>query len=176
MQDRESIVIKSDPQVLRWQLVLQHFNFTRVHMHNSDVGPVVCFLYLLLSLFGSFIGQLLLVLRWQVVLQQFNFARVHVHTSCVRPVVRFLYLLLSLFGSFIGRLFFSPCVYVRSALAPVYLCACPCECVRALAPVCMCARLPLCMCARACLLPVCVCLLAPCMCMCALVISTQIIV
>ena len=89
MQDRESIVIKSDPQVLRWQLVLQHFNFTRVHMHNSGVGPVVCFLYLLLSLFGSFIGRLLLVLRWQVVLQQFNFARIHVHTSCVRPVVRF---------------------------------------------------------------------------------------
>ena len=104
MQDRESIVIKSDPQVLRWQLVLQHFNFTRVHMHNSGVGPVVCFLYLLLSLFGSFIG----------------------------------------------RLFFSPCVYVRSALAPV------------------CVGLPLCVyvCALACPRPVCVCSLRSCPCVC----------
>ena len=102
MQDRESIVVKSNPQVLRWQLVLQQFNFTRIHVHTSDVGPVVRFLYLLLSLFGAFIGRLLLVLRWQVVLQQFNFTRVHVHTSGVGPVVRFLYLLLSLFGSFIA--------------------------------------------------------------------------
>ena len=56
MQDRESIVVKSNPQVLRWQLVLQQFNFTRIHVHTSDVGPVVRFLYLLLSLFGSFIA------------------------------------------------------------------------------------------------------------------------
>ena len=38
MQDRESLVVKSDPQVPRWQVVLQQFNFTRVHNSFANLA------------------------------------------------------------------------------------------------------------------------------------------